>query len=197
MAKVKKERTALIVVDMQKDVLEQRGRVAFYGIWRHAEQQQTVANTKKAIEKARKAGIPIVYLQIFTRPEFLPDVGPARSLKESGAFRRGTEGAQIVEELKPQPHDYVVEKHKANGFYNSELQDVLNGLKCNTLVFAGVATNFCVEATVRGASDRRYRIVVLSDCVATMSEEMQEFALKVMFPMFGEVTTTDELEITP
>jgi len=82
-----------------------------------------------------------------------------------------------------------------NAFYNTELEDVLKGLGCDTLIFTGVATNLCVETTVRNASDRGYNIIVLSDCVATISEDAQNFAISVIFPMLGEVVTVEKLEL--
>jgi ureidoacrylate peracid hydrolase len=68
-------------------------------------------------------------------------------------------------------------------------------LRCDTLIFTGVATNFCVETTIRSALNRGYNIVVLSDCVATISEDAQNFAINVIFPMLGEVIMVEKLEL--
>lgn len=195
MSNMKKEGKALIVMDMQNDILDEKGAAAAFGIWKHARETKIVENIRKVIEKARKAGVPIIYIQEFCRHELLPDSGLGKSLKESGAFKRGTRGAQIIDGLTPQPQDYIVEKHRMDAFYNTELEDILKGSKCDTLIFTGVATNLCVETTVRSASDRGYNIVVLSDCVATMSESAQVFPINVIFPMLGEVTTADKVEI--
>jgi len=102
-----------------------------------------------------------------------------------------------VKELAPHPEDYIVTKYNTmDGFHNTDLEQILKVLKCDTLIFAGVVTNFCLETTVRSAFNRGYNTIVLSDCVATMNEEFQEFAIKVIFPMLGEVTTADELEVS-
>ncbi len=196
MSNMKNEGKALMVMDMQNDLLDEKGGSAAFGIWKQVREMKTVENIGKAIEKARKAGVPLIYIQTFFRHELLPDSGFARSLKESGSFKRGTPGAQIIDELAPQPQDYVVEKHSMNAFYNTELEDVLKGLRCDTLIFTGVATNFCIETTVRSASDRGYNTVVLSDCVATISEDAQSFPINMIFPMLGEVTTADKLDFT-
>jgi ureidoacrylate peracid hydrolase len=192
---MKREGTALMVVDMQNDILDENGKAAALGVWKHARKTKAIENTKKAIENARKAGVPIVYIQTFFIHELLPDIGLPRSLKESEAFKRGTHGAEIVDELSPQPQDYIVEKHSMNAFYNTELEDILKALRCDTLIFTGVATNFCVETTIRSALNRGYNIVVLSDCVATISEDAQNFAINVIFPMLGEVVTVEKLEL--
>jgi len=192
---MKKESTVLMVMDMQNDILDENGKAAVFGVGKHARKIKAVENTKKAIEKARKAVVPIVYIQTFFRHELLPDIGLFRSLKESEAFKKGAHGAEIVGELSPRPQDYIVEKHSMDAFYNTELEDVLKGLGCDTLIFTGVATNLCVETTVRSASDRGYSIVVLSDCVATISEDAQNFPINVIFPMLGEVVTVENLEL--
>jgi ureidoacrylate peracid hydrolase len=82
-----------------------------------------------------------------------------------------------------------------DAFHNTDLEAILKGLKCDTLIITGIATNFCVETTVRSAMNRGYNVVVLSDCVATVSEEAQAFPITVIFPMLGEVTTVDKFEI--
>jgi len=196
MSNIKREGTALIVMDMQNDLVDEKGAAAAFGIWKHVRETKTVDNIKKVLEKGRKARIPIIYIQSFFRVELLSNSGLGKRFKESGALKRNTFGAKIKEALTPQPQDYIVEKHTMDAFYNTELEDLLKNLKCDTLIFTGVATNFCVETTVRSASVRGYNIIVLIDCVATMNEEAQSFPINVIFPMLGEITTADKLAFT-
>ena len=200
MNNVKKGGAALIIIDAQNMILDEKGSAAAFGIWKHARENKTVENVKKAIEKARRADVPIIYIQTFIRPEILPETGlwkDVRNIKEKLSLSEFEHQFKIVEELKPHSEDYVVKKWNCmDAFHNTELDALLKGLKRDTIIFAGVATNFCVETTVRSASDRGYNIIVLSDCVATMNEEIQSFPINVIFPMLGEVTTADKLEIT-
>jgi nicotinamidase-related amidase len=102
-----------------------------------------------------------------------------------------------VEGLAPHPEEYIVTNYNTmDGFHNTDLEQILKALKCDTLIFAGVATNLCLETTVRSAFNRGYNIIVLRDCVATINEEFQKFPINVIFPMLGEVTTAEKLEIT-
>jgi len=195
MSNIKKEGSAIIVIDMQNDILNENGGASEFGIWKHAKAKNLVKNTATAIEKGRNAGIPIIYIKSFYRPEFLPDTKMGKFIKASGAFKKGSFGSQIIAELSPQPGDYIVEKHSMNAFYNTDLEDVLKGLKCNLLIFAGVATNLCVETTVRGASDRGYNIKVLGDCVASFDAEAHKFSINVIMPMLGEVIASDKMVI--
>ncbi|MCQ1535753.1 cysteine hydrolase [Methanosarcina sp. KYL-1] len=206
MTRVKREGTALIIVDAQHYVLHEKGFGAEWGVCKHAKETNMIGNTKKAIEKARATGMPVIYIVMGLRLEVLPDMGLWKEVKEinfkevspggSGPVRSLAEELAIVEELTPHPEDFIVTKYNTmDAFHNTDLELILKGLKCDTLILTGDATNLCFETTVRSAFNRGYRCIVLSDCTATMNEEFQKFPINVIFPMLGEVTTVAELEI--
>ncbi len=200
MTSVKKEGTALITVDVQNYVLHEDGFGADWGILKHAKEKNMIANTKKAIEKARAAGIPVIHTIMNMRLEVLPDMGLWKTAKHMEFATTKPEKKEfefgIIEELTPQPEDIVVIKYNTlDAFHDTDLDRILKGLKCDTLLLTGVATNLCFEITFRSAFNRGYKCVVLSDCTAAMNEELQKFPIEVIFPMFGEVCTIDELEI--
>ncbi len=208
MTDVRREGTALIIVDAQNYVLHENGFGAEWGVWKHAKETNMIENTKKAIEKARVKGIPIIYIVMGLRLEVLPDMGLWKDVKEinfkeissgkSGPGRSLAEELAIVEELTPHPEDFVVTKYNTlDAFHNTDLELILKGLKCDTLILTGDATNLCFETTVRSAFNRGYRCIVLSDCTATINEELQKFAIEVILPMLGEVVKVEELEIIP
>ncbi len=196
------EQTALLLIDMQNDILHEKGKAAALGVWKFAKEAGTIPNTRKMIEIARKNDIPVIYVKIVFRPDYA-EMGHVqlslctlgKMLKEGEVFKEGTWGAEYVDELKPEADDYIVVKRRMNAFYNTDLGTLLRGLGRRTLIICGVITNFCVEATVRGAVDRDFDVIVLSDCTASESKEMQEFPMKAIFPMLGVVTTTEELVI--
>ncbi len=194
--KIKREGTAFTVIDMQNFMLEEKGAAAFFGIWKQVKEKDTVKNLQKAIGKARNSGIPIIYVQTFVRPQVLPEVGIWKNFKQIDLSKTSPWELEIAEEIKPRPEDFIVTKYNTmDAFHNTDLEAILKGLKCDTLIITGIATNFCVETTVRSAMNRGYNVVVLSDCVATVSEEAQAFPITVIFPMLGEVTTVDKFEI--
>jgi len=202
--KIDPEETALLLIDMQNDALHEKGKFAASGIgvWKFAKEAGTIPNTRKMIEIARKNDIPVIYVKIVFSPDYaemgyvqLSLCTLGKMLKEGEVFKGGTWGAEYVDELKPEADDYIVVKRRMNAFYNTELETLLRGLGRRTLIICGVITNFCVEATVRGAVDRDFDTIVLSDCTASESNEMQEFPMKAIFPMLGVVTTTEELVI--
>ena len=201
MINVIREGTAFIIVHAQNFMLSEKGLSAAWGVWKHAREIGMIENTKKAIEKAREARIPIIYIKLDIRPQVLPDIGFWKQIKEIDFTKITPSDAEFqigfVEELAPHSEDYIVTNYNTtDGFHNTDLEQILKALKCNTLIFTGVATNVCLETTVRSAFNRGYNSIVLSNCVATMNEELQKFPINVIFPMLGEVTTAEELEIT-
>lgn len=207
MTKIKRDSTAFILVDAQNFVLHESGIAAQWGAWKFTREKGIVKSTARAIERFRAEKIPIIFVIIEMRPQIsqalnanLPDIDfwkPIKGLdftkmtREDGEFQ-----SKIIEEFTPNPEDLMVTKyHTMSGFHNTDLDRILRSLHIDTLLFGGAITNLCVESTVRGAFDRGYDCVVLSDCVASVSDEAQNFALDFVFPKFGRVCSLDELEI--
>ncbi|WP_445475685.1 cysteine hydrolase [Methanococcoides methylutens] len=104
---------------------------------------------------------------------------------------------RIVDELTPHPEDLIVTKyHTMDSFLNTDLERILRSLECDTLLFAGAVTNLCVESTVRGGFDRGFNCVVLSDCIASLSEEAHNLAVNMIFPMLGSVCSSENVKIS-
>ncbi len=200
--KIEPDETALLLIDMQNDFLHEKGKAAALGVWKFANEAGTIPNTRKMIEIAGKNDIPVIYVKNVFRPDYA-EMGPVqlslctigKLIKEGEICKEGTWGAEYVDELKPEAGDYIVVKRRMNAFYNTELETLLRGLGRRTLIICGIITNFCLESTVRGAIDRDFDCIVLEDCTASESKEMQEFPMKVIFPMIGAVATSDELVI--
>jgi ureidoacrylate peracid hydrolase len=95
--------------------------------------------------------------------------------------------------LKPQPGDVIVNKHRYNAFYQTDLDLILRAKGIRTLIMTGVATNVCVETTAREGFMRDYYIVFLRDCTATMSEELHNSALKNISLFFGDVVGFEDV----
>lgn len=107
----------------------------------------------------------------------------------------GTWGAEIVEELAPQPGDEIVPKPRYDAFYASRMEDVLHSHpEIDTLVITGTVTNICVLHTAGSAALRWYKVIVPKDAVAALSEFDQEAALhQIDFLYKGTITTVDAI----
>jgi ureidoacrylate peracid hydrolase len=176
-------KTAVIVVDMQNDFGSPGGMFALAGI-NIAGIRQAIAPTAKVLAAARRASLPIVYLKMAFRSDLsdlgapgspnrerhlrfrVGDVVQAPDGRSSRILIRDTWNTDILAELKPEPADILLYKHRFSGFFETNLHASLQRLGITNLVFVGCTTSVCVEATVRDAMYRDYSSVLLTDCMS-------------------------------
>lgn len=104
-------------------------------------------------------------------------------------------GSEFVPELDVHDSDVVVTKHRYSGFHNTALDTYLSANDISHLLVGGVATEVCVESTVRDAFSRDYRVTVLSDCTAPTHPEDRERTLERLDTYFGEVRSSEEVTL--
>ena len=108
----------------------------------------------------------------------------------SGAFQKGSWGAEIVDEMRPAAADIVIEgKRGLDCFFSTNLDFILRARGVTDVAIAGFLTNCCVESTMRSAYERGYRVVNVTDCTATLSDEEQRVAIEKDFAMFSRPMT--------
>lgn len=193
---LRRESTALVVVDMQNGFCHSDGSVDRIGL-PAANLQPAVAPCRQLVAAARQAGVPIIYTRYVYRPDYtdggvmvhelIPD------LKQGQCLKAGTWDADVIDELAPQASDYVIDKNRPSAFYATGLEPVLKGLAIEDLVVCGVTTNCCVETTVRDASQRDYHTFVVGDAVAEYEQDRHEAALKSMGMLFARVVAVDDV----
>jgi ureidoacrylate peracid hydrolase len=106
----------------------------------------------------------------------------------------GTWGAEIIEELKPHERDIIVKKQKHDGFIGTNLDIILRTLGAKYLFFVGIATNICVESTLRHAFSLDYFPILVSDAVSPMGPNIsQDAAVLNVQSTFGWVTHAKDL----
>ena len=190
-----KERTALLIMDMQNDIVHEQGRFAGFGFPQMAKENNIIAKIGLCADATRRAKVPVIYVTIVRREDYrdaIPNSGLFKATKELGALKEGSWGAQIIDELKPHPADFLVVKKRVNAFYGTNLEVVLGAQDISQLVLTGVATNFVVEATARDAADRGFDVIILRDCCASMNEEAHRFTLDNVLTNLATVSTSDE-----
>jgi gluconolactonase len=188
--------TALVIQDLQNDVVSKDGAFANTGSYDHAKAQDVVANVARLAEKARQAGIPVIHVWYIVEEgaRGLKLNAPLyRGIKDNGAVVRGSWGAAPAEGLEPEPEDYVVEKTRMNGFYGTRLDALLRAFGTETLIITGAWTNMSIEHTARHAADAGYRAVVVSDGTSTMNHDWQRAALDYALTNVAEIVTVDDL----
>ncbi|HET7338247.1 MAG TPA: cysteine hydrolase [Candidatus Dormibacteraeota bacterium] len=202
------DRTALIVVDMQNAFASPGGMLDLAGVdVRPA--RDTVANARMVCEAARRTGIPVVYLTIGYPPDLSTAGGPDSPnpqkelalclMRERPELRGklltfGTWDFQIVDELAPDPDDTVIVKSRYSGFHGTSLDSFLRSRGIRNLLFVGIASNVCVESTIRDAYFLEYWPVLIED--ATMpagSPEIQKATIFNVETFFGWVATSEDV----
>jgi ureidoacrylate peracid hydrolase len=201
---VKPAETAVIVVDMQNAYATQGGYVDIAG-FDISGAAAAIAQTKKVLEAARAAGIQVIYFQNGWDKEYVEAGGPgspnwhkSNALKTMRArpelagtlLAKGTWDYALVEELAPQPGDIVIPKTRYSGFFNTNIDSVLRSRGIRTLVFTGIATNVCVESSLRDAFHLEYFGIVLEDATHHVGPDfLQKAALYNIEKFFGWVST--------
>lgn len=198
------EETAVVVVDMQNAYASKGGYVdlAGFGIEGAA---GAIGRIAQVLETARAAGVLVVFLQNGWDPDYAEAGGPgspnwhkSNALKTMRArpelhgqlLAKGGWDYALVDELAPQPGDLVIGKPRYSAFFNSALDSALRARGIRNLVYVGIATNVCVESTLRDGFHLEYFGVMLEDATHALGPEfMQAATVYNVETFFGWVST--------
>ncbi|HEY5198969.1 MAG TPA: cysteine hydrolase [Solirubrobacteraceae bacterium] len=187
--------TAVVLIEYQNDFTSDGGALhgAVAGVM---ESTGMLENTRRLVEAARAVGALIVHAPITFAPGYgelsRHPYGILKGVVDSTAFVKGEWGAEIVDELAPQPGDVVVEgKRGLDTFATTNLDFILRARGITTIALGGFLTNCCVESTMRTGYEKGYDVITLADCVAATSTEEHDNAIRFDYPMFSEVMSSD------
>ena len=173
-------KVAVLVIDLLNDFV--RGRLKVPGA------EELLSRARRLIDEARGRGVPVIYVC----DSHLPGVDRELELWGPHALR-GTWGSAIADEVAPRDGDYVVYKRRYSAFYATELDLLLRELGVDTLMLVGVATDICVQHTAADAFYRGYKLIVVEDCVASVTREAHERGLEAMRRLYAaEVVGLEE-----
>lgn len=195
-------RAALIVVDMQYATGHPEGalgrRMAAQGsnvaAYRFARIENLVLpNTKRLLDGFRRSGAEVIYLTVGSAKADCSDAPPhMKKLFQSLENYEGSREHEIIDELKPQEGESVLNKTSIGAFASTGLDHLLRSLGKDQLYMVGVSTNMCVETTGREAADRGYSVTLIEDACATTHEDLHNATMKNFARLFGRVLSTDE-----
>lgn len=199
--------TALIVIDMQRDFIEQGGFGASLGNDVRP-LQAIVPMTARLIAAVRAAGLPVIHTRECHAPD-LSDCPPAKRNRGEPSLRigdpgpmgriliRGEPGAEIVPDLAPIAGEKVIDKPGKGAFHATDLGDHLAHLGARTLIFAGVTTEVCVQTTMREANDRGFDCLLAEDATESYFPEFKAATLamiRAQGAIVGWTATTEQIE---
>ncbi|MBM4445830.1 MAG: cysteine hydrolase [Chloroflexi bacterium] len=175
MVKMIEGRAAIVVIDVQYDFLPGGAVPAVDGC-------EIVPRINRLIEAGRKAGIPVIFTQEFHRKDKV-DFGRELDGAEAYHCLEGTQGVEIVKDLKVAANDYVIKKPRYDIFLGTGMEYLLNGLGIkpgDTLILVGLVTNVCVHYSTASAHQRDYRVRVIEECCAGTSVEEHNASMTAM-----------------
>ncbi len=190
-----REKVALLVIDMQNAYCHSEGSFAKLGI-DTSPLRSIIPNCRELIDAARFVKVPIIYAKYILRPDYknggvlTQEIWPA--LTTVNYVAAGSWDSEIVNELTPDPNDFIIEKCRYSAFYGTGLDPVLRSLAINDIVICGVTTHFCVESTARDASQRDYRVFIIRDATAEVNPAWHEMSLTSFSLGWGWVITKEE-----
>jgi nicotinamidase-related amidase len=197
-------RTALLIIDMQRDFLEPGGFGEMLGN-DVSQLRRTIEPNQRLLAAWRDCGLMVMHTREGHRPD-LADLPSAKKIRGRGTTSigdngpmgrilvRGEAGHDIIPELYPAPGEPVIDKPGKGAFFATDLHAILQNNEIKKLVVTGVTTEVCVNTTVREANDRGYDCFVPADCVGSYFPEFQEMGLKMIKAqggIFGWVGDSD------
>ena len=174
--------TAVVLIDLQHGILQRQ-------LAPHT-REQVVSAANRLVDAAHGAGVSVIFVHVSLGES--PDV-PTDAPTPRPPQPVPPELLELVPGLHRLSGDHVLLKRQRGAFYGTDLDQILRMRGIRTIVLGGVATNIGVESTAREAFDRRYAIVFAHDAMTSVSAEVHGFAIEKVFPLFGQVRSTDDV----
>jgi gluconolactonase len=189
--KLDAKRTAMLIQDLQNDVIIDGGAFAESGSPQHAKDQNVVENVRSLADAMRKAGGHVIHVWYIVEegaPGLKLNAPLFNGVKDTNALVRGTWGAAPADGLEPQAGDHVVEKMRMSGWQGTRLETLLAGLGVDTIVVTGAWTNMSIEHTARTGADKGFTMVVPEDCCSTMNADWHNASINYALQNVSTVT---------
>ena len=190
-------RAALIIQDLQNDVIIEGGAFAESGSPQHAKDQNVVENVKALAAFCRGKGIPVIHVWYIVEEGALGlklNAPLFQGVKEGNALVRGTWGAAPADGLEAQDGDFVVEKMRMSAWQGTRLENLLEGLGRDMVIVTGAWTNMSIEHTSRTGADKGYAMVVPEDGCSTMNAEWHNASINFALQNVSTVTTCADVK---
>ena len=193
-------RTALLFFDMLNGYVKKNDPAT------KARYAPVIACAVRLLEAARRAGVVVMYAAAHHRPDNatsahlvtdtdnrLRPVPAVRVGESKPVVAAGTWEAQVIDELEPQPQDYMIPKFRWSAFHQTYLDLALRNRNIDTLLISGGSTDVGVASTAYAARDLDYNLVVVSDACTSPEEDNHRQFMQRVFPRMARVRTTEEV----
>jgi nicotinamidase-related amidase len=191
------KQTVIVLIGYQNDYFAADG-ILNSALEDKVQVAKALVNTIELLDELFLTPVTFIAAPIIFTPsyeELIDPVGILKVIRDVGAFKAGTKGAETIDELK-RFGDRILSvpgKRGLNAFSNTELHQVLQERGIRNVVFAGIVTSLCIDSSARQAADTGYNTYILTDCTAGRTSMEQGFYCKEVFPLYANVITKDAL----
>jgi gluconolactonase len=189
-------RCALLIQDLQNDVISEGGAFADSGAPAHAKEQNVVANVQRLAAACRDKGVAVIHVWYIVEegaPGLRLNAPLFQGVKDTNALVRGSWGAAAADGLEPQSGDHVVEKMRMSAWQGTRLENLLWGLDCDHVIISGAWTNMSIEHTARTGADKGFHVVVPEDACSTMNADWHNASINFALQNVSSVVKVDDV----
>jgi nicotinamidase-related amidase len=178
-----KDQTAILIMDCQNDIVDERGKMATLSdgtMARVIKEKNVLSTIARLAATGRNTLVPIIYVRHAYRPDYADvplNMPLLTGVKRAQSLQDGTWGAEIHPNVAPHTGNFVITKTRVSAFYSSSLEALLSSHEITHLVLTGIATDGVVEGTARNGADRSYYVIIPEDCCVGTSEEAHRVIL--------------------
>jgi gluconolactonase len=187
-------RCALIIQDMQNDVVMEGGAFAASGSPEHCRQQNTIANVARLAAQCRARGVPVIHVWFVRRADgrdMTLNAPLFEGCVDAKALIEGTWGAEPVPGLEAQPGDHVIRKARMSAWEGTGLERILKAEGRDIIIETGAWTNMSIEHTARTGADKGFVMVIPEDGCSTMNADWHRASIDYAMRNVALVTKTD------
>jgi len=188
-------KTALLVLDMQNELIDPKGKVGAEGFAKVVEERRLIEKTRNVLDAMRAKGLPVAYVNVGFRADYADAISQSarlKRLKKMNAIVIGTWGLEFPDAIKPLPGEIIYTKRAVNPFHNTGLLTWLHRHQVTTLALCGVYTHMVVDSAARYADDSGFVVKVLEDCCASPDPELHRIECEKILPLFGTVISSGD-----
>lgn len=174
---------AVIICDFINEIINPEGKFKSKGYAEFAKQNNTLDNTAKAIDRARRLGFLVIFVKVGFSNDYKEQPKNSVLFGKADQFQAlllDTWSTTISDPLKIQKEDFIVTKHRISPFYATSLEMILQNRKISELYLCGCATDLVISSAARDAHDRDFNVFVLEDCCAAGSIATHNEAIKTI-----------------
>lgn len=186
-------KTALLVLDMQNELVDPKGKVGANGFAKVVAERNLIEKIRLVLDEMRKRQQPVVFVRVGFRADYLDALSQSSRLdhlKKAHALVLGTFGTEFPDRIAPLSSELIVTKRAVNPFHNTNLLGWLCRQGVTGVALCGVYTHMVVDSTARFADDSGFMVKVLEDCCASPDPELHRVEVEKILPLFGRVTSS-------